>query len=602
MLLREAVHLLQSARYSASNTVALVCSFEPLYVATYLQAFLVQQTPTGAPRVVTFGYDQLPEALRQTATALRFSPVLLCLSWEDLHPGLSWRSRGWFGELTEAQVHAEAQQRERQLIEWMAHRVGAETYLVMPPITWLPLHDACSPLALGPIALAASSQMWRIAERLTALGVRVLRLPLGDLKYRELLQSGCPLTVEDSEAIARHLLALMEDGCKRRKAIVTDLDGTLWAGVIGEDGPEAVLCRPEGEGYPYHVFQKFLSKLQREGVLLAACSKNNPDDVLPVFDRLEMPLRLSHFVAFRCNWEAKSVNVRAIADELKISYEDMIVIEDDGAEVAELKAHLPALTVLRTPHDGDGWQALLGQLQRLCGTWRVSEEDRLRTATLAAERQRWFSTTTVAPPQAQRGALGSLVHVRELKLEVVVNGDAFSDPRSLELINKTNQFNLTGQRFSQEEWLRWMETPDTFCLSARLRDRFGEFGTICVVTGSRQGEAIIRLKQFVLSCRAFGRGAETLLLGELLRDGSWEWLCGPFERTAKNEPVERWLAQGGFQVLSNGEWRVSRRAIEDQVTRVLEETQATVSTMCGFAVAATLSARPPPAPEKVGPP
>lgn len=577
MLLREAVQLMKSTRYSESKQIALVCSFEPLYVATYLQAFLAQRTPKGAPRVVTFGYDQLREGLTQTSTVRRSSPVLLCLSWEDLHPGLSWRSRGNFGELTEAAVHAEAQRLERQLVEWMARRAGAETYLVIPPVAWLPLHDACSPLALGPIALAASSQMWRIAERLTALGGRVLRLPPGDLNYRELLQSGCPFTVEDSEALAQHLLALMDDGLRRKKAIVTDLDGTLWAGVIGEDGPEAIRCRPEGKGYASYVLQKFLAKVQREGLLLAVCSKNNPDDVLPMFDRLEMPLRLSDFAAFRCNWEAKSVNVRAIADELHIGCEDMIVIENDWAEVAELQAHLPGLTVLRTPHDGEGWQALLRQLQRLCGTWRVSEEDRFRTASVAAERQRLLSTTAVAIPPAERHAADSLAHVRGLRLEVVVKRDAFADPRSLELINKTNQFNLTGRRLSQEEWLQWMETPGAFCLSARLRDRFGDFGTICVVTGSQHGETTMRLKQFVLSCRAFGRGVETLVLGELLRDGPWEWLCGPFERTGKNEPTERLLAQWGCQVPGRGEWRVDRRTIEDQAAKILGETGAIIS-------------------------
>jgi len=576
MLLREAIRLIQSARWSPSRSFAVVASFEPLHLKTYVEAFLVQRVPEDAPRVITFGYDQLDQALQATATTWRASPAALCLSWSDLHPGLSWRGRGPLGPVTEDTIRAQGQGLRQRLATWMAQRQGADTLVVLPPLAWLPLHDACAPMALGPVAVVASEELWRVAAHLTTLGARVLRPVGGSLDYRGLLQSGCPLSLTESEQLAEQLVtfALLSSGT-RKKVIVTDLDETLWAGVIGEVGPAGIQCREDGKGMAHVVFQKFLAKLKHEGILLAIVSKNNPDDVLPVFDQLEMPLRVRDFAAIRCNWESKSSNLRAIAQELNLGCDSFILIDDNPAELAQAQAALPEITTLRTPCEGEEWKALFARLQQLCATWRVSEEDRLRAAHVHLMRQR-AAATEAAVSAARAQQAGSLQHLQEFALQVMIRREAFADPRSLELINKTNQFNLHGRRFSQEEWLRWAQTPGSWCLSAKLRDRFGDFGTIAVVTGDRERQDILRLRQCVLSCRAFGRGVETLLLGALCRDPEWTWLCGPFTSTGRNEPARRFLVQLGVEFVAGDEWQVSRQRIEADVARVLKDTAAEV--------------------------
>lgn len=573
MLLREASKLVQSTPLEGSRRVGLVCSFEPLHLATYLQALLIKRFSQAAPKVVTFGYDQLRAGLEQTATSLQASPALLCLSWEDIHPALSWRSRATLGAISVDEIERCATQLEQELIIWLTARGLAETYLVLPPAAWLPLHDVCTPFALGSIGVAASGVAWALARGLVGRGIRLLRTPVTQLNYRDLLQAGCPLSVEDSRALATLFVDTAFTLLRRKKVIVTDLDGTLWAGVIGEEGAGEILCRPEGKGFPYFVFQKFLLKMKQEGVWLAFCSKNNPGDVLPVFDDLNMPLRLADFATYRCNWEEKSENVLSITKTLNVGVEDLLVIEDNPAEIAGLRHQLPQVTVLETPHDGSGWQALFTELQRLCGAWRISEEDRLRTSHAPRPRPEG----PIPMPSASQAIRGTFTHLRELQLHLSVLREAFQEPRSLELINKTNQFNLTGKRVSVEEWLQWAKTPGAFCFSARLRDTFGDFGTISVLTGRFLDERAVYIEQFVLSCRAFGRGVEWLVLGDLLHRSGWRWLQGPFTSTGKNVPAANFLRDVGCRLDETGQWQVSREAIEAFAVRVREATGATVS-------------------------
>lgn len=578
MLIRETVKLLKSVRFSESRKVALVCSFEPLHLKTYLQALLAERLPDETPEVVTFGYDQLHVGLSETSTLLKIYPTLLCLSWEDVHPNLTWRTRGDLGDLVADEVSRQGDHLKRVLTEWIESRRGAETYIAIPPIEFLPLHDACSPLAWGQTTLAASAIMWGIAQTLSALGGRILKLPSFDLSYHDLLRSGCPLLPEGSEFIARRFVDVAFRRTSRKKALVTDLDGTLWMGIIGEDGPGGVICQPEGKGYPFYVFQKFLLKLKSEGVLLAFCSKNNPDDVVPWFDALGMPLKLSDFAAYRCNWESKSDNIISICRELNIGRDAVVAVDDDRAELAEIRRHVSAVEVFTTPADVRDWKRLMEGLQEQFSTWRVNEEDRLRTASFTSGRP----TSPPAGRDAQGGESGEaarqLAHLKDMNLEVALQGDAFQDPRALELINRTNQFTLTGERFAHDEWLAWASTPGAFCVSARLRDRFGDFGTICVVTGRMLPDATVYVREFVLSCRAFGRGVETIVLGDLLERSAAEWLHGPFRRTGRNEPAERFLTGLGCNVSSDVGWRVSREMVSDASRSVLEQTNAVVRT------------------------
>jgi FkbH-like protein len=471
-------------------------------------------------------------------------------------------------------VAREAERIRERLAAWIRARAGAETYVALPPLEFLPVLDACKTATMGPVHVSASTAMWALAQTLSEGGARLLRLSPSELSYRDLLLSGCPMTPEYAEHLAARLVEAAYDGSPRKKALVVDLDGTLWHGIIGEDGLDGIACRAEGRGFPFYVFQEFLLKLKNEGVLLAFCSKNNPDDVLPRFDAMDMPLKLADFAAHRCNWEPKSKNLAAIAGELNIGLDALVFIDDDQAELAEVRHRAPAVTGLRTPSDGKDWKGFFDALQDAFATWRVSEEDRLRTQNVAAGRQR----AVAAGGSGSGDRVDRYGHLSDMQLEIVIQRDAFQDPRSLELINKTNQFNLTGERFSQEEWLAWSEMEGAFCFSARLKDRFGDFGTIGVVTGRMLGNGEGGLiRQFVLSCRAFGRGVEAVVLAETLRELNQPWLEGPFKDTGKNEPARRFFMELGCPGLPEGRWHVEAEAALRTARGVLEQSRATVS-------------------------
>lgn len=558
MLIRDALRLARTACFDESK-VALLCSFEPLHLKTYLQALLAERFPGRTPEVITFGYDQLGEGLDATASRLKLFPALFCLSWDDLHPALSWRGRG--KDLKSGALGEEGARLKGDLARWIRARRGAETYLTLPPAQYLSLLDSCTPMAMGPLVVEASALMWEVARELSQYGGRLLDLPSCEVDYRELLLSGCPLSPERSEMIARRFVEVAFPLRVRKKVMVVDLDGTLWNGVIGEDGPDGLHCGPDGRGRPFHFFQRFLLKLKREGVLLAFCSKNNPDDVLPFLDRLDMPLALSDFASYRCNWDPKSDNLRAITAELNIQLDSVVLVDDDPLELAEVRERLPEVVSFRTPREGREWLALFKSIQDLFATWQVSEEDRLRTERLTDERRRSASIEAEPSWEGLPGSGTSYGRLWDMQLEVTLKADAFEDPRSLELINKTNQFNLSGERFLQHEWATWAETPGAFCWSAKLRDRFGEFGTVCVVTGAVDPDRTVCLRQFVLSCRAFGRGVELAVLSELVRWTCCERVRIPLRDTGRNEPAQRFIRSLESRVEPDGYWVVNGRSV-----------------------------------------
>lgn len=534
MLLREALRLAERHNPARGGRAAVVCAFEPLHFRAFLQAMLIERLSDEAPTVVTFGFDRLHEALEETETTYRREPAALFLTWSDLHPALSWNTRTPFSTVASTEFHETADPLVTRTHAWFARRRGAQTVVVLPPDEWLPPVDSVHPRTIGPTAVLAQSAMLRVATGALAVGATVIKAS-GPVSFRELMQAGCPLAVDTSADLARRCCDAWYRA-PRKKAIVTDLDGTLWKGVLGEDGVVGIDCSAHGSGAAFHVLQKYLAKLKREGILLAYSSKNEQADVEQAFATLDAPLSLSDFAAGRCGWSAKSSSIVDLAAELGLALDSMIVLDDSPAELAEITANVPEVTTLRTPVEGAEWLALFDELQRLCFTPRVREEDRFRTG--ASELLRRDEVARTAGPRG-------LAHLKAMEQTLSVVPDAFADSRVLELINKTNQFNLTGERFDEAAWLEWAEQPGAFCVSCRLDDRFGPYGTIAAVTGRRGGGRTLDIRQLVVSCRALGRGVETVLLDWLVRMESASAATIAFQRTARNAPAAQFVGSFG---------------------------------------------------------
>jgi FkbH-like protein len=327
------------------------------------------------------------------------------------------------------------------------------------------------------------------------------------------------------------------------KVLVTDLDNTLWGGVIGEDGMEGIRIDREYPGAAYRNVQRVILDLHRRGIVLAVCSKNNPADAREALERHpEMLLRPEHFASLRINWVDKATNLREIAAELNLGLDAFAFLDDSKVEREWVRRELPQVTVIDLPDD----PALYAHTLRACPVFErlvVSEEDRNRGQYYASERQR----------EELRDRAGSLEDFyRSLGMKLVlgpVGPDTLT--RVAQLTQKTNQFNLTTRRYSEQQIAAMADEPRWRVYWARATDRFGDNGIIAV--------AIVRLDEdawdidtFLMSCRVIGRTVETSILAHLAQiaaESGASRLRGTYLPTKKNGQVVDFYPSHGFRCI-----------------------------------------------------
>jgi FkbH-like protein len=324
------------------------------------------------------------------------------------------------------------------------------------------------------------------------------------------------------------------------KALVVDLDNTLWGGVIGEDGMSGIALGSEYPGAAYQALQRAILDLYRRGILLAVCSKNDLSDALEALERHPgMLLRSEHFAALRINWNDKAQNLREIAAELDIGTDALAFLDDNPAERQWVRARLPEVTVIDLPEDFMGHaQALRDSpvFERLT----LSAEDRGRGLYYAEERLR---------SELLRGAASVEDFYRSLLMEAdisLVKQDTLA--RVAQLTQKTNQFNLTTRRYSEQQIGEMADDPRWRVYSLRLRDRFGDNGLVGVAITRNQG-LVREIDTFLLSCRVIGRTVETALLATIAEHARLEGvsqLSGWFLPTKKNGPAKDFYPSHGF--------------------------------------------------------
>lgn len=340
------------------------------------------------------------------------------------------------------------------------------------------------------------------------------------------------------------------------KCLVLDLDNTLWGGVIGDDGLAGIkLGQGSAVGEAYLSFQRFALDLARRGVILAVCSKNDEANALePFTSHPEMVLKREHIACFVANWTDKAANLREIASRLNIGLDSLVFADDNPAERAIIRRELPMVAVPELPEDPTHYGACIAAAGYFEGL-RVTPEDLARSAQY---QQNLLRENLVAQATDMAG------YLRSLQMEAVwARFDRVGLPRIVQLINKTNQFNLTTRRVNERQVQELMDDPAALTLQIRLLDRFGDNGIIAVVSGTPQGDAI-RLGTWLMSCRVLGRGMEdetlNLVAAEARRLGA-RFLIGEYLPTAKNGMVREHYRKLGFSPLfesadGSTEWRL----------------------------------------------
>ncbi len=326
-----------------------------------------------------------------------------------------------------------------------------------------------------------------------------------------------------------------------RKAVVVDLDNTLWGGVVGEDGADGIVLGSEYPGAAYQALQRVLLGLYRRGIILALASKNNAADALEVLEKHPgMLLRPQHFSAVRLNWEPKSQSLRAIAAELKIGTDALLFIDDNPAEREEVRRDLPEVLVVDLPSEPMDFAAAVREqptLQRL----RLAAEDRDRARHYSEQRAR-------VALQSSAGTLDDYYYSLAMTLDISRVQRA-QLARASQLTQKTNQFNVTTRRYDEAQVAAMLTDSSARIYGCSVRDRFGDNGLVGLAIVYDRGPAW-EIDTLLLSCRVIGRTVETGLLCELAREAraaGARHLRGWFVPTAKNQPAADFYASHGFE-------------------------------------------------------
>jgi FkbH-like protein len=328
------------------------------------------------------------------------------------------------------------------------------------------------------------------------------------------------------------------------KCLVLDLDNTLWGGVIGDDGLEGIeLGQGSALGEAFSAFQSYAAGLAKRGVILATCSKNDEANAIAAFERHpEMVLRRADMSAFVANWNDKASNLREIARRLNIGLDALVFVDDNPFERNLVRRELPMVAVPEVPDD----PALFARCISDAGYFEglgVTAEDRERTRLYRANTERDALLAAATD-------MGS--YLRSLDMTLLWRRfDRSGLKRVTQLINKTNQFNLTTRRYAEDEVAAVISDDRAVGLQFRLVDRFGDNGVIAVVIGRMTGDTL-DLDSWLMSCRVLGREVERATLatvvGEARRMGARR-LLGRYRPTAKNAMVAEHYSRLGFRPL-----------------------------------------------------
>ncbi len=337
------------------------------------------------------------------------------------------------------------------------------------------------------------------------------------------------------------------------KVLVVDLDNVLWGGILGEDGPENLKMGGSGAGFFFRRFQQGLLELKASGVLLAACSKNNPADAEAVLrEHPDCLLRPRDFAAMEISWEPKSAGIRRIAERLRLGLDSFVFVDDSPFERAEVGSALPAVRVLEFPATPEGLPAMLAEcpfFDRL----RITAEDQSRAQSYAEEAQREQLRTAAATPAD---------FYRSLQLSArIYRAPAEDFERLHQLIHKTNQFNLTGQRLSQDQFRALLASATTEVFALRVADRFGDSGLTGLALVDETDARHWRVSNFLLSCRIIGRTVENAFvtwLTERARAAGAQVLTFDFTASARNQVAAEFLERSGLTPDASGSrWSVA---------------------------------------------
>jgi FkbH-like protein len=500
---------------------------------------------------VAGGDDWAQQALDPSSGLRQFSPdvLIVALELEDLAPSLVHD----FLELDRAAVErhvTDAVARIRGLLENVRQWSSAKILMHSLPLPLEPSLGILDPIDERGQTRALRALDTRVREHASSLNdAYVLEMDrliasVGRAAWRDARMwtlARMPFTPIAMQALAEEYLRYLRAFTGRsRKVLVLDLDGTLWGGIVGEDGPQGIQLGVGHHGRAFVHVQRAVRELMRRGVLLAINSTNNADDALEVLEQHPaMVLRKQDFAALRINWQDKAANLTELSQELGLSLDTFVFADDNASECERVRQALPEVLTVHLSGDPATFSDRLKGLG-VFDTLSYGDEDRARTTMYQSEAQR-------RDLEQSMSSIDDFLRSLEMELDVEPLG-AQTLARAAELTQRTNQFNLTTHRFTPDELKSYLAAPGREGFVFRLRDRFGDHGLVGLALAERNHSRFV-IETLLLSCRVLKRTVEDSVLSFLAdhaRDTGAEIVEGQFRPTRKNAIVASLYESRGF--------------------------------------------------------
>ena len=511
-----------------------------------------------SPNIVVGPFNQLRQICYDHKSTLGkddLSAIVLLLRLEDLFPEMLARCLQSPDGLSDLLGELKA------LVDAVEHLRGSfsGTLIVStPPYPSLPGFDVMEmgQALSGMAVFNAISQFWtrEIAklERVRLFDLHGLLLKVGTSRaqdVRKWLLYRQPYTEAFWQEVGRMLgRMIVAEKVSPKKCIILDLDNTLWGGIVGEDGLEGIQLGDDFPGKAYRDFQRHLLYLKNKGILLAVASKNNPEDAYAVFDRHDaMVLSRKDIAVFEIHWDSKVESIRRAARTLNIGLDSIVFIDDSPKEIGEIKERLPDVSCVMVPEELAYLPGLLDETD-FFDIVEVTDEDRRRTEMMAADNIR-LQTQERMSEEEFRKALNLKIEVFAVEKQHLT--------RVTQLINKTNQFNLTTIRRTQDEVEALSGSKNALVLGMRIEDKYGDYGLVGVSILKKENRTCV-IDTLLMSCRVLGRGAEEAFIGKLSEAAltlDCILLRGKYVPTPKNSMVRDLYKRMNFtRVGQTDEW------------------------------------------------
>ena len=557
MTLNQALAIIkEQKRGGRARTHFLVCGCQPLHLATFLHAHLLERFPDSPVEILTGLYGNFPGNLAKAAESPAMAATV-ALEWSDLDPRLGLRSSGGWSSRCQSDILATCRQRFLQVERAMRELAARMPLAVGPPSLPLPPigNTVCAQSSV--VELELDQQLASFLLQLSGIpGIRILQpshlrqLASGVSRLDAKMEfvAGFPYSISYASLLARSWVDVLYPQ-PAKKGLITDLDDTLWSGLVGEIGVDAISWDQEHHAQIHGLYQQMLGHLADSGVLLGVCSKNEAAVVQAALGRKDLFLNADAFFPVRVGWGPKSAAVAEIVHAWNIGEDMVVFVDDTPMELSEVQRAFPGMACLEFPKiNPAGIWDFLNRLRDLFGKPFITEEDNLRMTSLRAAARMRETEPQPDSPEFLRSLNGVVTLDYRKRAE---------DGRALELINKTNQFNLNGVRMSEREWRDCLEHRQSIVVVVSYQDKFGPLGRIATLVGTQLGKCL-RVTHWVMSCRAFSRQLEYHVLDSLFRQSNAEEIEFAFQSTERNQPLQEFFRQIAVEQNGSGEFCLPR--------------------------------------------